>query len=419
MASKTDRLRNILDSSGVKYSESQISGGPVAQKTGTTMADTYFNKAGASTGTPKTVMTGADGNAPRGLNVGDTVKTAGGNYEITNALEGGSSYNPETGYWSRQTTDSYGTPIQTSYTSPWRQQIMDALKGYQDMTYGQWKQGDMYAGLRKDYERQGQRAMQDTLGQMAARTGGMASSYAGSVAQQAYGNYMAALEDAARNLYATDRADQRDLMNLLMGMEDRDYNQWADAYNRQLQQARYGIEDERYADETAYNRGIYADETAYNREQAQLDRDLENAKLMISQANTAYEQQMAATTAITDIIKKLGYLPPSAQWLVNAAQGRGLPSYGNIGSMGVLGGADQAQQGGSIADAVMDQMLADGTVPGGTAGGGGGSYTYTPRNPKQGDGTGMTKVQKQTSTAPTGQNRNADRYKRTKDNGKF
>lgn len=63
------------------------------------------------------------------------------------------------------------------------------------------------------YERYGRRAMQDTLGEISARTGGLASSYAGAVAQDTYDNYMAELADrypelvqAAYSMYQLDRS---------------------------------------------------------------------------------------------------------------------------------------------------------------------------------------------------------------------
>ena len=44
----------------------------------------------------------------------------------------------------------------------------------------------LYLQYKDSYTRNGQRAMQDTLGQVSARTGGLASSYAGSAAQQSW-----------------------------------------------------------------------------------------------------------------------------------------------------------------------------------------------------------------------------------------
>ena len=49
-------------------------------------------------GTPKNV--GSNGNAPSGSKVGDTIRTAGGDYTIVSPGTSGASYNPSSGLWS-------------------------------------------------------------------------------------------------------------------------------------------------------------------------------------------------------------------------------------------------------------------------------------------------------------------------------
>lgn len=139
-----------------------------------------------------------------------------------------------------------------------------------DPTYQQYKES---------YTRSGERAMQDTLGQVSARTGGLASSYAGSAAQQTYDNYMGALADKipelkqlAYSMYQDEGNTQRANLEMLVALEQGDYAKYADLlaqYNTD-RSFDYGvhrdnISDERYEDETAYNRETYKDETEYNR----------------------------------------------------------------------------------------------------------------------------------------------------------
>lgn len=95
-----------------------------------------------------------------------------------------------------------------------------------DPTYQQYK---------KDYTRYGQRAMQDTLGQVAARTGGIASSYATSAATQAYNNYMnelaskiPELEQIAYGRYNDNLNNQRADLSMYQGLEQTDYGKYAD-----------------------------------------------------------------------------------------------------------------------------------------------------------------------------------------------
>lgn len=168
-----------------------------------------------------------------------------------------------------------------TYTSRYQNQIDDLTRQIlnreafsydpeKDPTYQQYKES---------YTRNGERAMQDTLGQVSARTGGLASSYAGSAAQQTYDNYMGALADKipelkqlAYSMYQDEGNTQRANLEMLVALEQGDYAKYADLlaqYNTD-RSFDYGvhrdnISDERYEDETAYNRETYKDETEYNR----------------------------------------------------------------------------------------------------------------------------------------------------------
>ncbi len=93
-----------------------------------------------------------------------------------------------------------------------------------DPTYQQYKES---------YTRNGERAMQDTLGQVSARTGGLASSYAGAAAQQTYDGYMSALSDKipelrqlAYQMYQDEGATQRANLEMLMALEQGDYDKY-------------------------------------------------------------------------------------------------------------------------------------------------------------------------------------------------
>jgi len=193
-----------------------------------------------------------------------------------------------------------------TYTSRYQDQI-DAL-GQQILGRGSFsydpETDPTYQQYRESYTKSGQRAMQDTLGQVSARTGGMASSYAGSAAQQTYDNYMSALADKipelrqiAYQMYMDDLNGKRNDLAMLQGMEQSAYNQYLTMlgqYNTDrnfdygtyrdqvtdqwrglnaligLDQTDYNryrdqVGDQRYDDETSYNRGVYADQTAWDR----------------------------------------------------------------------------------------------------------------------------------------------------------
>jgi hypothetical protein len=113
-----------------------------------------------------------------------------------------------------------------------------------NMTYDNFKTGNAYKGLQRDYQQGGQMAMKDTLGQVAARTGGMASSYATSAANQSYNNYMQGLESAARSLFNDEYSRAKDK-----------YNTARDEYNTAYGEYRDAVGDERYKTEWDYKVG--------------------------------------------------------------------------------------------------------------------------------------------------------------------
>lgn len=97
----------------------------------------------------------------------------------------------------------------------------------EDLLYQQYK--DMYI-------RNGQKAMQDTLGQASALTGGYNNSYAQNAAQQAYQGYLGELNDMVPQLYqqAFDRYQQEgdELFNqfsLAKDMYEKDYGAYRDS----------------------------------------------------------------------------------------------------------------------------------------------------------------------------------------------
>lgn len=138
-----------------------------------------------------------------------------------------------------------------------KEQVSQLGQDLIDMNYDDWTEGESYESLVKRYQGKGQKAMDDTIGQVAARTGGLASSYAAQAGQQAYGGWMENLENAARSLYDTERQELIDRYNIANDM-----------YTQQRDEARY-------IDERDYQRGRYATEWDYKISQ---DKKEENEK---------------------------------------------------------------------------------------------------------------------------------------------
>lgn len=95
-----------------------------------------------------------------------------------------------------------------------------------------WKKGDQYSALRDQYATNGEMGMNDLLGQVSSRTGGLASSYAASVANQEYNDWMSKLEQAAREMYQQDRSDKLNSLGVLSDAYDREYGEYGDKLNQ-------------------------------------------------------------------------------------------------------------------------------------------------------------------------------------------
>ncbi len=156
-----------------------------------------------------------------------------------------------------------------AYQSGYQSQMDELLK--QITTRGPFSYdvgSDPLYNIYKDrYIMNGQRAMQNAMSQAAALTGGYGNSYAQSVGQQQFNQYMEGLNDIVPDL--EQRAYQRyqdgydrlaQNYALLAGADDRDYGRYQDDYNRYLNERDnaqnsyfnyYDRDYQRYADDRA------------------------------------------------------------------------------------------------------------------------------------------------------------------------
>lgn len=155
-------------------------------------------------------------------------------------------------------------------------ELVDQILNRKQFSYD-FSTDPLYQFYQGQYQRNGDKAMRDTLGAQAARTGGLSSSYAGSVAQQSYNDYMQGLNDIvpelhklAYSMYKDDEDSQRANVEMLRALEQGDYAKFqdllaqyntdrsfnygvfSDARNFGYQQQRDNIEDSRYNAEWAY-----------------------------------------------------------------------------------------------------------------------------------------------------------------------
>lgn len=163
--------------------------------------------------------------------------------------------------------------------SQWDDLLNQVANELASMNYEDWTKGDQYKALAERYGNEGRMSMQNVLGQIASRTGGLASSYATTAAQQQYNQFMSELEDAAMEMYGVERSDLLDKANMYRQLGQDDYDkylddlgQWNTDRNFQYGAYRDSVEDQRYADETAWEREQYGNTQSENQKSAAQDR---------------------------------------------------------------------------------------------------------------------------------------------------
>lgn len=146
----------------------------------------------------------------------------------------------------------------------------------------------LYMAYRDRYTANARQAMQDSMANAAALTGGYGNSYAAAAGQQAYDQHMQGLNDALPELYSQAYGRYRDeyedllrQMQLTQGMDETDYGRWADTlsdyYNnlsaqRALANDAYSRDYGQYTDQLAQRNTDRA--FAYNLYQDELAREL-------------------------------------------------------------------------------------------------------------------------------------------------
>lgn len=167
-----------------------------------------------------------------------------------------------------------------------------------------------YQAYAKEYGRLGEKARQDTLGDVANNTGGLASSYATTAAAQAQNQYNQALTDkipelmqAAYARYNDDFNNNLNMIGVLRGLDDAEYGRFADQrdydrsvfegdrqYNYQL--GRDAVADSQWQQQFDYNAG--RDAVADKQWQDQFDYQKDRDAVGDSQWQAEYDLQVRA-----------------------------------------------------------------------------------------------------------------------------
>lgn len=241
-----------------------------------------------------------------------------------------------------------------AYSSQYQQQLDDLyaqITGRKPFSYD--AEGDaLYQQYKQQYQSLGKQAMQDTMGQAAALTGGYGSSYGQAVGQQQYDAYLRQLTDKipelAQNAYSRYAQEGQDLLNrygLLNDRESTDYSRYRDT-----------VSD--WGDDVSRAYQLYSGERDYDYGAAQDNRkyDYETAMGMIGMGLMPDDQMLSNAGISRENAQKMvdSYLAQQAA----AAAGRG-GGGGGRGSGGDGSGDEKEVEG---ADDVTYRGLRDTTI---------------------------------------------------------
>lgn len=133
----------------------------------------------------------------------------------------------------------------------------DKIMNREDFSYNM-NNDVLYQQYKDQYKTQGKAAMEDTMAQAAALTGGYGSSYSQTAGQQQYQNYLNALNDKLPELYQLSYQKYKD-----EGQELKDqYDITADRYNTEYGQYRDEVAD--YQTDRNYFYNQYSDERNFD-----------------------------------------------------------------------------------------------------------------------------------------------------------
>lgn len=217
------------------------------------------------------------------------------------------------------------------YQSPYTAKIdelMSSLTNTEKFTYDP-ESDPLYQNYKTQYTGLGQKAMQNTIGQVAARTGGLASSYAASAGAQANNAYMQELTDKipelqqlAYSMYNQDLSQKQNSLGLLQNADALDYSKYRDT-----------VSDNQYAQSLAYQQQRDATSDSqwqqsflYQQQQDSLDRAAQQDATTFSNAMAKWQvtgtldAESAKVLGIPEGTKTSDYAFSQAQLALDKAQ---------------------------------------------------------------------------------------------------
>ena len=220
-----------------------------------------------------------------GMKPGDSLTATDGSVWTKNAdgsisvmqngqkMVGQITYQPQEATPSRQEQVA-GMTGGSGYTSPYAENLQQVLGELQGSKWEGWdKETDpSYQAYRKEYLREADRSMEDTLGAYAQNTGGIAGSQAIAAASQAADYYKGKLNDKVPELYENaygrylnDVAKQQGMAELLMNAESQAQSQYYNQINYAMNKwAQMGYADQEVAGILGVTAGTPTSDQSYS-----------------------------------------------------------------------------------------------------------------------------------------------------------
>ena len=204
--------------------------------------------------------------------------------------------------------------VEENRPDPFKSKYQDQISNLLDGIYNQKKfsytgkdlqNDDIYKMYAQRYSDSARRAMQDTMANAQAQSGGYGSSYAAQVAQQAYDNQMNGLNDKALDfrdrayqMYRDDQANEYNKLQAFQGQDNTDYGRYRDTVTDWQNDRNYflnALNGERSHDLNVYNANTsnYWNGTNHLAGQYNADRTADMGVYKMDNDNLNFDREMA------------------------------------------------------------------------------------------------------------------------------
>ena len=209
--------------------------------------------------------------------------------------------------------DSVAALRPDAYDSAYRQRLAalyDEIEGRRAFSYDP-ETDSAFAQYARLYRQKGRAAMEDTMGQAAALTGGYGSSYAENAGQQAYGQYMQELmallpqlREQAQAAYDREGQALQTRYDLLDKQEKADYDRWQDGMSDWEKQL--SLAQEQYDSVSQQDRRLYETLLAHYRSMAQQEQKLAASGAEVDSGEATAASESLSSTAADSLYRAMG-----------------------------------------------------------------------------------------------------------------